>query len=57
VDFDPKVIAQLATKYLDRVDIKGLQEFHEFGHMVAFFSAVESGQIHFHQPQPQEPES
>lgn len=45
MNFEPEAMVQLANKYLDRVELKGLREFHEFGHLVAFFAAISSGEV------------
>lgn len=44
-NFNKTLIVQLATKFLDRVEIKGLSEHHEFSCLVNFFAALESGAI------------
>lgn len=42
---DKNVLAQLAGKYLNRVDIKGLDEFNEFGVILDFFQKLQQGEI------------
>lgn len=40
--FNTTTVVQLATKFLDRVEIKGLSEHHEFGYLISFFAALEN---------------
>ena len=42
---DKDVLVKLATKYLDRIEVKGLIEHHEFGTLVSFFAAMERDEI------------
>lgn len=43
--YDKKTLTQLASKFLDKVEIKGLNEFHEFSYLLNFFADLEQGKI------------
>lgn len=43
--YNVKEITQVASKYLDRVEIKGLQEFQEFSFLINFLADVERGEV------------
>lgn len=45
MNYDTKTLTQFASKYLDKVEIKGLQEFHEFSYLLNFFAELEQGKI------------
>lgn len=45
MNYDIKEVTQVASKYLDRVKIEGLQEFHEFGFLINFLAELERGAL------------
>lgn len=49
--FDTASIVQLATKFLDRVETKGLSEHHEFAYLISFFAALENKTIEIKEPE------
>jgi hypothetical protein len=46
--YSKEQIIPLAQKFLDRVEIKGLQEHFEFANLINFFSSIEKGDIEIH---------
>jgi hypothetical protein len=45
MNFDKKTLTQLGSKYLDRIELKGLNEFHEFSYLLNFFAELEQDKI------------
>jgi len=45
MNYDKQTLTQMASKYLDRVKLKGLNEFHEFSYLLNFFAEIEQGKI------------
>ena len=43
--YNIKEVTQVASKYLDRVELKGLQEFHEFSFLINFLAEIEKGTL------------
>jgi hypothetical protein len=45
MNYDREVLVQIATKYLDRIEVKGLNELHEFNVLVRFFQDVAQNNV------------
>ena len=43
--YNKENVTELAKKYLDRVELKGLMEFHEFSYLLNFFAELEKGTL------------
>jgi len=54
MNYDTQTLTQLASKFLDKVEIKGLKEFHEFSYLLNFFAELEQGKILITQPEEKE---
>lgn len=45
MEYNKETLVPLATKYLDRVELKGIQEVNEFTYLANFFSEIQKGTL------------
>lgn len=52
MDYNAETLARLASKYLNRVEVKGINEHHEFAYLLQFFIDLEQKTIQITKDEP-----